>query len=449
MIKKQSINLNGMVKIEPEEAKDLSINSAKEFIVAESNRCVSCGLCLPHCPTYRLLKSETDSPRGRIALMQGVMKDKIPLNERFVMHMDRCLTCRACESVCPNHVAFGRLMDAARSVITQQSSDPLQNKKADILFMLKQYFIMQPMRIERLRRLFYWLQQMGLLQWLGKLELLEKNVIARLVGQLPLVEFPVSTVTTTSYKVGTRWQEVYPAKGQERGAVGLFLGCITRLTDVITLNASIFILNQLGYVVHVPSRQTCCGAIHQHAGDLDSAMVLARQNRSAFTELGLDVVLSTASGCGVQLVEEGNADRYRVMDISQFLLTAQGWENIELKPLEQKVLIHDPCSLRHVLSGHGFVYELMARIPGAQIVSLPGNDQCCGAAGVYFINQSEIAQQLLDAKLSAVQEAGAAYLLTSNIGCAMHLAAGLRGKGIDLEVLHPVTLLARQMGLEL
>ncbi len=449
MTKKQPINSSKMLPVELDEGKNLSINPTKEFIVAESNQCVSCGLCLPHCPTYRLLKSEADSPRGRIALMQGVMRDKIPLNARFVMHMDRCLSCRACEAACPNHVAFGNLMDSTRAVIAQQSDDALQIKETGSMFMLKQWLITHPVRIERLRRLFYWLQRIGFLKWLGKSELLKKNAIWNLVVQLPVVEFPVSKMTENSYKVGDRWLEVYPARGQERGAVGLFLGCIARLTDVTTLNASIFILNQLGYVVHVPSRQTCCGAIHQHAGDRDCAMALARQNRSVFAELGVEVVLSAASGCGVQLVEENNADCYRVMDISQFLLTAQGWEDIELKSLEKKVLIHDPCSLRHVLNGHGFVYELMAHIPGIQIIPLPDNDQCCGAAGMYFINQPEIAQQLLDAKISAVQEKRGAYLLTSNIGCAMHLATGLRNRGIDLEVLHPVTLLARQMGLEL
>ncbi len=381
--------------------------------------------------------------------MQGVMLDKIPLNDRFVMHMDRCLSCRACEAACPNQVAFGDLMDSTRAVIAQQSSDSLQTKETGIMFMLKQRLITHPVRIERMRRLFYWLQRTGLLGWLGKSEWINKSAIWNLVAQLPLVEFPIQKKTESGYKVGNRWLEVYPAKGQERGAVGLFLGCITRLTDVVTLNASIFILNQLGYVVHVPSRQTCCGAIHQHAGDRDCAVALAHQNRSAFTELGVDVVLSTASGCGVQLTEESNTDCYRVMDISQFLLTAQGWENIELRSLEERVLIHDPCSLRHVLNGHGFVYELMARIPGIQIIPLPGNDQCCGAAGMYFINQPDIAQQLLDAKISSVQEKRGAYLLTSNIGCAMHIAAGLRDRGINLEVLHPVTLLARQMGLEL
>jgi len=225
--------------------------------------------------------------------------------------------------------------------------------------------------------------------------------------------------------------------------------------------------------VHVPPAQTCCGALHQHSGDRQTAAQLAHRNISAFDGLNLEAIISTASGCGVQLAEypilspspgskesalecevengcDGNTQpskRFsaRVMDISAFLAVAEGWDEIKLAPLVHKVAVHEPCSLRNVLRGSAPSYALLARIPGAQIAPLAGNDQCCGAAGTYFLDQPEMAKVLLHDKIAAVNASGARYLATSNVGCAMHVASALREAGSGIEVLHPVTLIARQM----
>lgn len=429
----------------------LSSKFSKDFIINESNQCVSCGLCLPHCPTYRLLKSEADSPRGRIALMNGVARGRIPLNERFIQHMDRCLTCRACETVCPNNVAYGHLIDEARALIADQSKSFATSRKSNIRAMLEKLLLTRPIRLDRLRRLFYFMQKNGLLRWLLKFNQLEKNRLFRFVAQLPWVKFPYVAVADEKRTVSSVWREVYPAKGEKRGEVSLFLGCVARITDVATLNSSIYVLNRLGYTVYVPSNQICCGAIQQHSGALKQAVALAQQNKSAFGELNVTTIISTASGCGVQLLESEVAagGHHQIVDINQFLVAAEGWESVEIMPLIQKILVHDPCTLRNVLRGRTYPYELLSHIPGVQVMPLAGNDQCCGAAGTYFIDQPEIASMLLDAKIAAVAESGAKYLATSNIGCSMYIANGLYEKKIDIEVLHPVTLLARQMGLEL
>lgn len=421
---------------------------SKDSIIGESNQCVSCGLCLPHCPTYRLLKSEADSPRGRIALMNGVANERIPLNARFIQHMDRCLTCRACEAVCPNNVSYGRLIDETRALIADRSKSLVIVRKSSVRIVMEKLFLTRPMRLDRLRRLFHFVQKRGWLRSLRKSNRLEKNRLFRFAAQLPLVKFPYTEKIGGKRVLTDFWQEIYPAEGRERGKVGLFLGCVARITDVATLNSCIYVLNRLGYTVHIPSNQACCGAIHQHSGALKQAAALVRQNKSAFD--GLDTIISMASGCGVQLLESGVAgEGSRIIDISRFLIAAEGWEGVEIAPFPQKILVHDPCTLRNVLRDQAYPYKLIARIPGAEAVPLAGNDQCCGAAGTYFIDQPEIANRLLDSKLSAVQEGGAQYLVTSNVGCAMHIANGLSEKGVKIEVLHPVTLLARQMGLEL
>jgi len=426
---------------------DLPPDFSSTSLLAEANHCVACGLCLPHCPTYRITLSEADSPRGRIALISGVASGRIPMNARFALHMDRCLTCRACEAVCPNHVAYGRLVDSARATMTQSSSArPGQDtgmQKSALRALAEKEFIAKPARFDTLRPLLRFYQTSGLQAWVRKSGLLGKTKFAVLEAQLPLIDTPCLAPNKTA----ASWQTIYPTNGNARGEVGLFLGCVARLADVTTLNAAIFVLNRLGYTVHVPPAQTCCGALHRHGGDLHTATRLAQANMAAFAGLNLHTIISTASGCGVQLAEAPFDFSAKVVDISAFLQQTEGWNDVKISPLPHKIAVHEPCSLRNVLRGAAHPYALLARIPGACIAPLAGNDQCCGAAGTYFLDQPEMAKALLDDKMMAVNESGGHYLATANIGCALHLASALRQAGSKIEVLHPVTLLARQMGM--
>jgi glycolate oxidase iron-sulfur subunit len=282
-----------------------------------------------------------------------------------------------------------------------------------------------------------------------------------LEAQVPFIDKPRSS----------SWSPVYPAVGKPRGEVGLFLGCVARVADATTLDAALFVLNQLGYVVHVPTAQTCCGALHQHRGDVDAAAQLEHQNVQAFAGLDLSAIITTASGCGAQLSEYSSFSGWqratrattvgpqaggettrrsppKVLDISEFLAVAEGWEDTRLQPLPHKILVHEPCTLRNVLRASAYAYKLLERIPQAQVVPLAGNDQCCGAAGTYFLDQPEISAALLEDKVTALKAGQACYLATSNVGCALHIAAGLRQAGLGIEVIHPVTLVARQMGMQ-
>lgn len=429
---------------------NLLSRSLKDLINEESNQCVSCGLCLPHCPTYRLLKSEADSPRGRINLMNGFVNGKIPLNARFIQHMDRCLTCRACEVACPNNVAYGNLIDSVRALIADQSKSTELPRPPFVLSLLKKQLLTQPARLDRLRGLFHFAQKKGWLRWVKKSNYLGNNKLLRFVARLPLIKFPQTELVDKKQGKNNLWKEIYPALGKKRGEVGLFLGCVARLTDVVTLNSCICVLNHLGYTVHVPVDQVCCGAIYQHDGAIKDAAALSRQNKSAFAGYDIDAIISTATGCGVQLLESKVAsDRTQLADISRFLIDNGRWEDVNLAALPEKILVHEPCSQRNVLREQVYPYQLIRLIPGVQAVSLSGNDQCCGAAGTYFLDQPDIADMLLNDKILALKESGARFLVTSNIGCAMHFSNRMYEEGMRIEVLHPVTLLARQMGLEL
>ncbi|SEG09123.1 glycolate oxidase iron-sulfur subunit [Nitrosomonas ureae] len=424
--------------------------SLRDFVNSESNQCVSCGLCLPHCPTYRLLKSEADSPRGRINLMNGFVNGRIPLNVRFIQHMDRCLTCRACEVVCPNNVAYGNLIDSMRALIADQPKSVDSPRKLFVINLLKKQLLNKPARLDRLRGLFYFVQKNSWLRRIRELSNLGNNNLVRFVAQLPLIKFPHMGVIGEKHGRSNFWKEIYPAINKKRGEVGLFLGCVARLTDVATLNSCIYVLNHLGYTVYVPADQVCCGAIYQHDGAIKDALALSRQNKSAFARYDIDAIISTASGCGAQLLESRITNGHtRIVDISQFLIANGEWGDVNLAALPEKILVHEPCSQRNVLQEQAYPYKLIELIPGVQVVPLPGNNQCCGAAGTYFLDQPDIANMLLNEKISALEESGARYLVTSNIGCAMHFSNRMYEDGMRVEVLHPITLLARQMGFKL
>lgn len=404
--------------------------------------------------------------------MNGVATGRIPLNPRFALHMDRCLTCRACEAVCPNHVHFGQLIDDAREMILSPRFEVGGNNPGLRVPRFRKWvereLIARPSRIDALRPLLRFYQRSGLQKWVRKSGLLGKTKLALLEAQIPFIDQPRSS----------SWSAVYPAAGKPRGEVALFLGCVARVADATTLDATLFVLNQLGYTVHVPSAQACCGALQRHRGDVDAAEQLERQNVQAFAGLdaGLDLgaIITTASGCGAQLSEYSSFPSFpawqrttgvpaagpqaggentrrsppKVLDISEFLAGAEGWEDIRLQPLPHKILVHEPCTLRNVLRAPAYAYKLLERIPQAQVAPLAGNDQCCGAAGTYFLDQPEISAALLKDKVTALKAGQARYLATSNVGCALHIAAGLREAGLEIEVIHPVTLIARQMGMQ-
>lgn len=426
---------------------DLTPVDPSAELLAEANRCVACGLCLPHCPTYRLTLSEADSPRGRIALMSGAANARIPMNARYVQHMDRCLTCRACERVCPNNVAYGRLIDQARTMIQANvqvraiDGGGGRSRQGCLRYFLERVLIAHPARFDMLRPFVRLMIKSRLLAMLLRLKILKKHALIQSQWFLTRRHLP-----------GHFWRTSYPAKGRPRGAVALFLGCVTRVIDMETLLSALTVLNRLGYTVHVPRAQTCCGALYQHAGLADEAAALARRNHQAFAGLDIQAILSTASGCGAQLVDvaaqsPAHATAVPVMDIHQFL-AGQDWSGIHFAPLQRKVAVHEACTLRNVLRASNHLYPLLARVPGLEIQALAGNDQCCGAAGTYYLDQPEFANALLDDKLQAIEQANPDYLVTANVGCALHMANGLLKKGKNIEVLHPVTLLARQMRIQ-
>jgi glycolate oxidase iron-sulfur subunit len=384
-------------------------------LAAEADRCGACGLCLPHCPTYRKTSSEADSPRGRIQLMRAVSQDILPNNDRFKAHIDQCLSCRSCEAACPNSVAYGSLVYATRA---------LHMPKNFRWYRLAKRFIASHGLQQFLSWSIWNLQRLGLQSGLKKL--------------FPAAQFLPTLPRPTS------WKPYYPAKlahGETaKGAVSLFLGCASNTFDQATLKAGVYVLNALGYHVHIPP-QICCGSIARQMGDQAESERLVGINQQAFDPSM--PILSMASGCGAGL--QDYLKTHQVLDISSFLAKCD-WQNISLKPLADTVFVHDPCTLRNVQKGQHAVYDLLKKIPQLNVKTLPGNAQCCGGAGTYMLTQGDMAKRLLNDMLIAIQSVQATLLVTSNIGCSLHIAAGLRSQDLNVRVRHPVHLLAEQMG---
>lgn len=404
------------------------------FPHAEADQCVACGLCLPLCPTYRVTKDENDSPRGRIALIRALAKRQLDADDALISYLNRCTLCRACESGCPAAVGFEALMNRARTWLQQEELGPSSIVHTYLLNTLKGGHE-QTRRFGQIARAY---QRNPLRRALRGSGLL-RGTLGQMDQQLP------------EFSETLEMQRLYPATGNKRGDVAFFHGCLQNQTDTETLSSSVTLLTALGFDVHVPPQQVCCGGLHLHSGKREDALDLGRKNVLAFHEF--DAVIGAASGCGAVLKDYGtmlgdhDASGFgsKYCDINSFIAGLDWPDDIELAPLSGLALVHEPCSHRNQLGQTDLVYQLARRIPSLRVEALPENQFCCGGAGTYALTEPDLARQLREPKLQAIAQSRPDYLITTNIGCALHLKAGLGDYDVDTEIVHPMTLLARQL----
>ena len=414
-----------------------------------------CGMCSQHCPTYTLTADESESPRGRIALISALNNGQLNISDKLVAHLEHCTGCRACEQFCPSAVRFGSIMDTARALIVKHRSQPrIQHQIQNLLA--------KPQQTRRLGR------------WLGRYQRWGLQRLMRATGLLSLTGLSESDnlLPNQLRKIAhtPKQPEYSPAVGQHVGDVALFTGCISSIFDREALDASRGLLNRLGYGVYTPVGQTCCGAVHQHNGFPEKASELAQTNLAVFNKTGneldnklgnnlkIEAIVHTSTGCTSFLQEynqliSSRSFTTRVEDINQFLLNAHWPSSLTIRPLAKRVAIHEPCSARNVMHVADKPYQLLEAIPEIECVPLPDNALCCGAAGSQLLKPSKLSQRLREKKLAALTELNTDAnidtnidtIVTTNIGCALHLTAGLGNHGQNVEVLHPVTLLFRQL----
>lgn len=399
--------------------------------------CVHCGLCLPACPTYTQNGLEADSPRGRLHLMKGLADGRIAPTDRVIEHLDLCLDCRACETACPSGVKYHMMLSPTR---TQLAGERRVGWSKRFVLAISRQVMAHPRRLRVMLAPVRLLQKMRLWRPITRLvSRLAPAPIVQMVLLAPEAERPVVQLTAK------------PA-GKALVKVGLLTGCAASVLFDSVNQQTIALLSHAGCEVIVPPAQRCCGAIHHHSGDDAGARRFALANLDAFEKAGVDWVVSNAAGCGAMLKEyaqlfqndpaqSARAAHFakKTRDICE-LLAELDFDPL-FKPLNMTATYHDACHLAH---GQGVVNQpraLLAKIPGLKLIPLAESEICCGAAGTYNLTQPEMARQLGDRKIEHIRRTGARVCITGNIGCALQIKSQAQLIGLDLRVVHPVTVL--------
>jgi glycolate oxidase iron-sulfur subunit len=411
------------------------------------SRCVHCGLCLQHCPTYTETGLETESPRGRLYLIKAIAEERIEATPTAVGHLDLCLQCRNCEATCPSGVPYGRIMEGARAELL--SNRPPLAWRLRALFLSE--VIARPRRMATFATLLRLYRASGL-RWLAeRAPFLRERVILA-----PTISGPTfrGRGVLARPQSKTRGGQVGRPSAQR---VALLIGCIMPHAYGRVHEATVRVLAHNGFEVVAPPGQACCGALHAHNGDRPTARDLARRNIDAFLEAQVDTIAVNSAGCGSAMKEYGEllsddpdyaekAERLAVMvkDVTE-LLAELPLERPSNR-VEADVTYQDSCHLAHAQRITSAPRELLAAIPGLRLVEMARPDRCCGSAGVYSLAHREMSLDLLDGKMREIAATGAGVIATANPGCMAQLEAGLRRHRLPGRVVHVVELLDEAYG---
>lgn len=421
-------------------------------------QCMHCGLCLPTCPTYDATKLERNSPRGRISLMRAIADGELEATRAFAEEMYFCLGCLACMSACPAGVNYAELFEHARAEVEQ--SRVLQTPKRNLIRAVAlRWLFMDLKRLELAGRAVRFYQTTGLQKLLrqsGFFKLLPKR-LHELEAITPEIQEKFSAELI---------EPVTPAIGQKRFRVAMLTGCAQDLIYSTVNRDTVEVLAQNGCEVITPRDQNCCGSIFAHNGEWTHAQILARRNIDQFPPEQFNAIITNAGGCGSHLkhFKKLLADdpEYsvraqlwdsKVKDIHEWLVEI-GWripradvfrsEHEVQNPRRDslRVTYHESCHLCHGQKISSQPRQLLRSIPDLELIELPESSWCCGSAGIYNLIQPEMANSLLQRKLAHIKATGATTVATANPGCLLQLVNGAKQQGLELRIVHPVTLLA-------
>lgn len=414
---------------------------------ADLDRCVHCGLCLNSCPTYRELGLEMDSPRGRIYQMIQVSTGNTPINSSYLEHIGLCLACRGCESACPSGVQYGRLVEAARAQIETTIQRPWRERLLRNLVF--RHLLPSKTNLRIAGGLLYLYQASGLQA------LVRGSGLSKLLGKLGEAEALSPEVQVPFFY--RYYGQTLPAEGERRYRVAFLGGCIANISFARLNEATVRVLRKNGCEVAIPEAQTCCGALHVHAGIRDEARRLAKQNIDALLDANYDAIITNAAGCGSTLKEydelfehdpayAAKARKFSalIQDVNEFLAGID--LNPAMRALPHTVTYQDSCHLAHGQKIRAAPRKLLRSIPGLRFEEMPLSDLCCGSAGIYNLVHTDLAMSLLDKKMDAVKTTGAGVIATANPGCMLQLEAGVRRHGTRQVVRHVVELLDEAYG---
>lgn len=400
---------------------------AARQVLALADACVLCGLCLPHCPTYRLDQRESESPRGRVVLAQSLARTSIAIEDSSLLALEHCLGCGRCEQVCPANVSFGALMRGTRRLFPRPAAGPAIRT----LLWASRHPNVFAVLMKGLRPLRAALPQTArrALAGSGRIPRPRSDVQAGSARE----RFPEGDSGSAGAPMAA---DVAPAR-----RIGLLTGCVARSLESAALSAALRLLEACGHRVLVPTAQACCGALDQHAGRGEHAPALAAHNRSLWAELAPEVLVGTASGCQSAFAA-ALAPQVPVMDVASLLVEDPRFKSIELQPVHRQVALHLPCTQRGLAGACDATRRLLARVPGLIWTEL-ADTGCCGAGGAHALQFPQRADALRQPLVDAFIASGATTLVSANIGCRLHLAGAEALASID--ILHPLELLAEAL----
>ena len=421
----------------------MAVTNLTSRIAAEEQKllaCVHCGLCLEACPTYVVTGDENDGPRGRLYLMRAVAEGRLaPTSQSFERHIDRCLGCRACESVCPAGVEYGELLESSRGELhTTRAKRGLDYR---LLNLVLRHIWLYPRRLESvflLLRLFRSTKLPGLMRRTG---------IARLFSRR--FEFALALLESSAGAKKTVVASRSSAKGTR---AMLFAGCVGEGLFRRVNEATKRVLAAQAFEVETPKDQVCCGALHAHAGDLEGARRLARTNLAVFAGEADIPIVTNAGGCGAmlksyghllsddqKLCNEARTFSDRVFDVGQLVSLERAGVTT---PDSESIVTYDAsCHLMYGQHAAEQSLEMVTSVGDVDFVPLAGAERCCGGAGIYNLLEPELSQEVLSEKIESVRRTGATVLATGNPGCQMQIGAGAKLAGLNVRVCHPVELL--------
>ncbi|MDA1214951.1 MAG: heterodisulfide reductase-related iron-sulfur binding cluster, partial [Planctomycetota bacterium] len=392
--------------------------------------CVHCGLCTAACPTYLETGNENDSPRGRIYLMRAVVDGKLDLSPTVERHLDLCLDCRSCETACPSGVQYGRLIEPFRVEMQQRRAEqPASATTSSAPRWFRDWILYGIFPFPGRMRLTLWPAR--IMQWLKLDKLAEATGLFKLMPKsLQRMQSLLPRLSLTPRALPT----FLPAIGTKRAKVALFTGCVADAMFRHVHWATARVLQANGCDVIVPRGQVCCGAIHYHSGSGDPALELAETNVGIFARDDIDAVIVNVAGCGSMLKDYGHMShelkpqdkaRYdrlsrfagKIQDVSQFL--AELGLVAPTGQIPYKAAYHDACHLAHAQKVREQPRDLLAQIPGLELVPLVESDICCGAAGSYNLTEPEMSDRLSQRKLNNIINTGAEILVSANAGCTL------------------------------
>ena len=407
------------------------------------NTCIHCGLCLNECPTYRVLRVEMDSPRGRIQLIKAVDEGRLSLADKsFARHIFLCLDCRGCETACPSGVQYGRLVEAARAQATVVGNIPRGIKVAN--FVLRHVFG-RPALFKLLARSLRFYAKSGLQRFVRA-----SGLLRALPKSLANAESMTPAISDRFVDAGS--VDFVPAEGEARHRVAFLTGCIMSVSFADVHEASLRVLARNGCDVVVPEGQVCCGALSLHNGDRETARRFARTNVEAFEKQEVGAIVVNSAGCGSTMKEWGElladdpvyADRAaavagKVKDFSEWLVEI-GFD-ADSAALSGRVTYQEACHLRHAQGIVSEPVELIESIAGVELVEMRNSILCCGNAGIYSALNTEVSLGILDEKLDSIAATEATTVVTTNPGCQMHIGTGMKARGMDARIVHIAQLL--------